>query len=123
MLLIDFAVDFKNEYLTDAPDYRAVTQSIFVDLFKRGEIIEDFRPNIYDPIEGTTIADAEVQRISRSTKLCDVIWETEDEEKVIITTTRPELICACGIVLVHPEDSRYSHLIGKEINLLSLIHI
>ena len=35
--------------------------------------------------------------------------ETEDGEKVIITTTRPELICACGIVLVHPEDSRYSH--------------
>ena len=70
-----------------------------------------------DPILGTTIADAEVQRISRSTKLCDIIWKTEDGENVIITTTRPELICACGIVLVHPEDSRYSHLIGKEIHL------
>ena len=114
---VGLSCSFENEYLTDSPEYRSVTQSIFVDLFKQGNIVEDLRPNIYDPVEGTTIADAEVQRISRSTKLCDVIWETEDGEKVIITTTRPELICACGIVLVHPEDSRYSHLIGKEINL------
>ena len=114
---VGLSCSFENEYLTDSPEYRSVSQSIFVDLFKQGNIVEDLRPNIYDPVEGTTIADAEVQRISRSTKLCDVVWKTEDEENVIITTTRPELICACGIVLVHPEDSRYSHLIGKEIHL------
>ena len=114
---VGLSCSFENEYLTDSPEYRAVSQSIFVDLFKQGNIIEDLRPNIYDPVEGTTIADAEVQRISRLTKLCDVLWETEDGEQVTITTTRPELICACGIVLVHPEDVRYSHLIGKEINL------
>ena len=114
---VGLSCSFENEYLTDSPEYRSVSQSIFVDLFKQGNIVEDLRPNIFDPVEGTTIADAEVQRISRSTKLCDVIWETEDGENVIITTTRPELICACGIVLVHPEDSRYSHLIGKEIHL------
>ena len=114
---VGLSCSFENEYLTDSPEYRAVSQSIFVDLFKQGNIIEDLRPNIYDPVEGTTIADAEVQRISRLTKLCDVLWQTEDGEQVTITTTRPELICACGIVLVHPEDVRYSHLIGKEINL------
>ena len=114
---VGLSCSFENEYLTDSPEYRSVSQSIFVDLFKQGNIVEDLRPNIYDPVEGTTIADAEVQRISRSTKLCDVIWETEDGDQVTITTTRPELICACGIVLVHPEDSRYTHLIGKEICL------
>ena len=114
---VGLSCSFENEYLTDSPEYRSVSQSIFVDLFKQGNIVEDLRPNIYDPVEGTTIADAEVQRISRSTKLCDVIWETEDGDQVTITTTRPELICACGIVLVHPEDSRYTHLIGKEIRL------
>ena len=50
-------------------------------------------------------------------KSTNIDWETEDGDQVIITTTRPELICACGIVLVHPEDSRYTHLIGKEIHL------
>ena len=58
---VGLSCDYANEYLTDAPDYRAVTQSIFVDLFRRGDIVEDLRPNIYDPVEGTTIADAEVQ--------------------------------------------------------------
>ena len=91
---VGLSCSFENEYLTDSPEYRSVSQSIFVDLFKQGNIVEDLRPNIYDPVEGTTIADAEVERISRLTKLCDVIWETEDGDQVIITTTRPELICA-----------------------------
>ena len=114
---VGLSCDFDNEYLTDAPDYRAVTQSIFVDLFKRGDIVEDLRPNIFDPVEGTTIAEAEVQRITRETLLCDVRWTTEDGEDVVISTTRPEMICACGVVVVHPDDERYAHLIGKRIHL------
>ena len=110
---------YDNEYLTDSPDYRAVTQSIFIDLFKRGDIVEELRPNLYDPVEGTTIAEAEVERLSRKTKLIDVRWsvEGEDHPLVIISTTRPELICACGIVIVHPDDKRYQNLVGKKLEL------
>jgi valyl-tRNA synthetase len=111
---------YDNEYLTDAPDYRAVTQSIFIDLFKRGDIVEELRPNLYDPVEGTTIAEAEVERLSRKTRLVDVRWSVTDDSNhapIIISTTRPELICACGIVLVHPEDSRYEQLVGKTLDL------
>ncbi len=110
---------YDNEYLTDAPDYRAVTQSIFIDLFKRGDIVEELRPNLYDPVEGTTIAEAEVERLSRKTKLIDVRWSVEggDHPFVIISTTRPELICACGIVIVHPDDKRYQNLVGKNLVL------
>jgi len=114
---VGLSCDFDKEYLTDSPEYRAVSQSIFVDLFKKGEIIEDLRPNIYDPVEGTTIADAEVQRVKRETKLCNIKWLTEDNEEITITTTRPEMICACGVVVVHPDDTRYTHLIGKKIEL------
>ena len=111
---------YDQEYLTDAPDYRSVTQSIFIDLFKKGAIVEELRPNLYDPVEGTTIAEAEVERLSRKTKLVDVRWSVTDDSNhnpVIISTTRPELICACGIVLVHPDDSRYQHLVGKSLDL------
>lgn len=114
---VGLSCDFSREYLTDAPDYRRVTQAIFTELFKRGEIVEDLRPNIYDPIEGTTIADAEVERQTRMSRLVDVRWRTTDGEEVVISTTRPELICACGIVVVHPNDERYSHLIGEELEL------
>ena len=111
---------YDKEYLTDAPDYRAVTQSIFIDLFKRGDIVEELRPNLYDPVEGTTIAEAEVERLPRKTQLMDVRWSVEgdpDHPPVIISTTRPELICACGIVIVHPDDKRYQHLVGKNLKL------
>ncbi len=111
---------YDQEYLTDAPDYRSVTQSIFIDLFKKGAIVEELRPNLYDPVEGTTIAEAEVERLSRKTNLVDVRWSVTGDSKhepVIISTTRPELICACGIVLVHPDDSRYQHLVGKSLDL------
>ena len=114
---VGLSCDYDNEYLTDSPNYRSVTQSIFIDLFKKGDIIEDLRPNIYDPIEGTTIADAEVQRISRETLLCDVIWETVEGSELLISTTRPELICACGVVMVHPDDERYKDLVGKRVKL------
>ena len=111
---VGLSMDYANEYLTDSPDYRKVTQAIFTELFKQGAIVEDLRPNIYDPVEGTTIADAEVQRLQRMTRLIDVKWQTEDGEELIISTTRPELICACGIVVVHPDDKRYQHLVGKK---------
>jgi len=114
---VGLSCDFDKEYLTDSNEYRGVSQSIFVDLFKRGDIVEDLRPNIYDPVEGTTIADAEVERLQRKTKLIDVRWTTEDGIDVVISTTRPELICACGIVVVHPDDERYQHLVGKQIHL------
>ena len=111
---VGLSCDFSREYHTDSPDYRAITQSIFREMLLKGVIIEDLRPNLYDPVEGTTIADAEVKRITRKTQLANVIWSTVDGEEIVISTTRPELICACGVVLVHPDDPRYTHLIGKE---------
>jgi valyl-tRNA synthetase len=80
------------------------------------------RPNIYDPVEGTTIADAEVERLQRRTKLIDVRWTCDDGTEIVISTTRPELICACGVVVVHPDDERYSHLVGKRIQLPMPVH-
>ena len=115
---VGLSCDFENEYQTDSPDYRAVTQSIFVDLFRRGEIVEALRPNLYDPVEGTTIAEAEVTRLQRRTRLLDVRWSPVDGgDDIIIATTRPELICACGVVIVHPDDQRYTHLVGSKLRL------
>ena len=88
-----------------------------MELFKQGTIVEDLRPNIYDPVEGTTIADAEVERLTRRTKLVDVKWTCDDGTELVISTTRPELICACGVVVVHPDDERYQHLVGKQVTL------
>lgn len=101
-------------YLTDSPEYRALTQSTFVDLYKKGLIYEDERINNWDPKLQTTIADSEIEYKEVPSTFNDVIWKVKGvKEEIIIATTRPELICSCGMVIFNPEDKRYKHLEGK----------
>ncbi|MFA5313791.1 MAG: class I tRNA ligase family protein, partial [Methanomassiliicoccales archaeon] len=36
-----------------------------------------------------------------------------EKERIEIATTRPELLCTCQILAVHPDDKKYAHLVGK----------
>ena len=106
--------DFKNYYRTDSEEYRKFTQSTFIELWKKGIIYLATRPNNYDWVSGTTIADAEIVYDEIATKLVYMRFFVKDtSDKIIIASTRPELLCACKTVIVHPEDSRYSELVGK----------
>ncbi|HUR61562.1 MAG TPA: class I tRNA ligase family protein, partial [Candidatus Thermoplasmatota archaeon] len=101
-------------YATDSPEYRAFSQACFLDLFAKGLIVEDLRPNAYDPKLGTAIADADIYYDERKTRFNHVKWQVKETgETVRISTTRPELICACRAVLVHPDNEATKHLIGK----------
>src|SRR5688500_8836464 len=103
-LSAEFAGD--HSYATDAPPYRAFSQACFLDLFEKGLIVEDLRPNAYDPKLGTAIADADIYYEDRKTRLNDVKWTVKETgETIVISTTRPELICACRAVLVHPDNA------------------
>ena len=59
-------------YLTDSDDYRALTQSTFIDLWKKGLVYEDKRLNNYCPGCRTTVADNEVDHIDLKTFLYHV---------------------------------------------------
>ena len=44
----------------------------------------------------------------------DIKWKIKETgEEIIIGTTRPELICTCGMVIFNPNDKKYKHLEGK----------
>ncbi len=106
--------DFEGHYRTDQEEYRKLTQSTFIALWKKGLIVEDTRPNNYCTDCGTTIADADVVYIDLPTTLNYVRFKVQETgEPLIIATTRPELLCSCQAVLVHPEDTRYNNLHGK----------
>ncbi len=101
-------------YNTDSPEYRSLTQKTFVDLYKKGLIYEDARINNWDPKLRTTIADSEIEYKDIESSFNDVRWKVKETgEEIIIGTTRPELICTCGMVIYNPEDERYRHLEGK----------
>ena len=106
----------KDHYRTDSEEYRALTQATFIELWKKGQIYLATRPNNYDWVSGTTIADAEITYMDIPTKLVYMKFSVKDsEKKIIIASTRPELLCACKIIIVNEEDKRYTNLVGKKI--------
>jgi len=106
--------NLKDVYNTDSEDYRTLTQTTFIDLWKKGLVYEDFRPSNFCPHCKTVIADAEIEYEELETKLYYVKFKVKETlEDLLIATTRPELLCACRAVLIHPEDERYKHLHGK----------
>jgi valyl-tRNA synthetase len=101
-------------YHTDSPEYRALTQATFIDLWKKGLIKEQERINNYCPGCRTTIADAEVTYKNVPSLFNDVKFTVKETgEEVVIGTTRPELICTCAMVIFNPKDKRYKRLDGK----------
>ena len=108
--------NFANYYRTDSEEYRSLTQATFIDLWNRGEVYLANRPNNYDWVSGTTIADAEITYEDIPTKLVYMKFKIQDTDKeIIIASTRPELLCACKTIIVNPEDERYTQYIGKNI--------
>jgi valyl-tRNA synthetase len=101
-------------YKTDSEEYRKLTQDTFIDLYRKGMIYEDVRINNWDTKLRTTIADSEIEYKEIPSTFNHVKWKVKETgEEIIIGTTRPELICACGMVIYNPEDERYQHLEGK----------
>lgn len=100
-------------YRTDSPEYRAITQATFIELWKKGLVYEDNRPNNWCTDCRTTIADAEIEYKDHDTELTCLNFEASGK-KLEIATTRPELLSACACILVHPTDSRYLGLHNKK---------
>ncbi|MEM3058633.1 MAG: valine--tRNA ligase [Methanomassiliicoccales archaeon] len=101
-------------YQTDAPYYRRITQISFLRMLKKGLVYKGTFPVNWCPRCITALADAEVEYESNKTFLNFIKFKIKDSDDfVIIATTRPELICTCQIVAVHPDDEKYKALIGK----------
>ena len=106
--------NFEEYYRTDSDEFRALTQSTFIELWKRELVYLANRPNNYCPDCGTTIADAEIIYEDIPTKLIYMNFKVrETNENIIIASTRPELLFACQSIIVNPDDERYLGLQGK----------
>jgi len=113
MMAVGLSGDYDRKYHTDHESYRKFTQSTFIELWRRGLVYETTRPNNYCQDCGTTIADAEVEYEDLPSSLAYVRFRVKETgENLVIATTRPELICACQLVIVNPTDERYKNLHG-----------
>lgn len=64
------------------------------------------------------LSDIEVEYEEHNGKLYHIFYPLSDGSgKLTVATTRPETYFGDTAVMVHPDDERYKHLIGKEVTL------
>lgn len=116
MQRMGYSQDWTREYVTMTPEYQEKTQTSFLQMYHEGLIYRDVHPVNWCPRCETAIAFAEVEYQENETFLNYLEFPaSSDEPGVLIATTRPELLAACVAVVVHPDDERYQHLIGKKV--------
>jgi valyl-tRNA synthetase len=101
-------------YQTDAPYYRRVTQISFLKMFRKGHVYKGTFPVNWCPRCLTALADAEVEYRDRDSTYNNIVFKVDETgEEIIIATTRPELLCTCQVVALHPTNPRAGDLVGK----------
>jgi len=107
--------DWTTEYKTMDPDYWRRTQLSFILLYKKGFIYQGTHPVNWCPSCETAIADAEVNYEPHQGLLHWIKFQLKEGGYLVIATTRPELIPACVMVAVNPEDERYKRYAGSKV--------
>ncbi|MBX3177645.1 MAG: valine--tRNA ligase [Candidatus Hydrogenedentes bacterium] len=111
---LGMSYDWEQEYATINEHSRRISQLSFLDLLEKGEIYQDEKPVMWDVDFQTAIAQAELEDKERPSAYNFLRFGVEGSEaKLVIATTRPELLPACVAVLVHPDDARYREFVGK----------
>ena len=110
---IALSVDWNIEYRTISDTSCKISQMSFLDLIQKGEIYRDSQPMLWDPVDQTALAQADIEDKEQTTFMNDIQFITDDGKPIIIATTRPELLPACVSVFFHPDDNRYKDLEGK----------
>ena len=92
---------------------------VFVQLYDEGLIYRGKRLVNWDPVLETSISDLEVISEDENGHLWHFKYPLADnpDEFMIVATTRPETMLGDTAVAVNPDDERYKHLVGKQIQL------
>jgi valyl-tRNA synthetase len=111
---LGLSVDWRYTYRTIDERSRRVFQLCFLHLYQKGLVYRANAPAIWCPECQTSIAQAELNDMERQTEFFTLAFRLEDGTALPIATTRPELLPACVAVFVHPQDGRYTSLIGQK---------
>ena len=127
------SVDWALEYHTISEEVRRLSQASFIDLYEKGHIERKLQPMLWDVVDQTAIAQAEVEDKELEGVFVDIRFEVApddssplageqqsasdawgvDKNSFVIGTTRPEMLPACVGIFYHPDDERYKHLKDK----------
>ncbi len=133
---LGLSVDWSMTYATIGALAQRISQRSFLGLLARGQAYQLQAPTLWDVDFQTAVAQAELEDRERLGAMHrvrftraggdsagdaqvgdagDAAWAGEpDAGDILIETTRPELIPACVALLAHPDDGRWSGLVGGE---------
>ncbi|MGR4875198.1 valine--tRNA ligase [Pseudoxanthomonas sp. LARHCG66] len=126
----------RSTFTMDEAASKAVIEA-FVRWHEQGLIYRGQRLVNWDPVLKTAISDLEVENVEEDGFLWSIAYRLEDgatydhidrdadgneimretRDYLVVATTRPETLLGDAAVMVHPEDERYAHLVGKKVKL------
>ncbi|MDP2761294.1 MAG: valine--tRNA ligase [Sideroxyarcus sp.] len=115
--------DWSRERFTMDPGLNKTVTETFVRLFNEGLIYRGKRLVNWDPKLHTAVSDLEVVQEEEDGFMWHIRYPLVEQDNVgglthlTVATTRPETMLGDVAVMVHPEDERYQHLIGKQVQL------
>jgi valyl-tRNA synthetase len=120
------SVDWSREYFTMDDKLSQTVTETFVRLYEQGLIYRGKRLVNWDPVLQSAVSDLEVESEEEDGNMWHIRYPFADGPQsvggemvagLVVATTRPETMLGDVAVMVHPEDERYQHLIGKQVTL------
>ncbi len=120
------SVDWSREYFTMDDKLSQTVTDTFVRLYQQGLIYRGKRLVHWDPVLMSAVSDLEVESAEEDGFLWHILYPFADGPQTVdgavavgltVATTRPETLLGDVAVMVHPEDRRYAHLIGRHVQL------
>ena len=115
--------DWSRERFTMDPGLNKIVTETFVRLYNEGLIYRGKRLVNWDPKLHTAVSDLEVVQEEEDGFMWHIRYPLAEKDAahglthLTVATTRPETMLGDVAVMVHPEDERYRHLIGKTVTL------
>ena len=106
--------DWERERFTMDEGCSKAVREVFVNLYNKGLIYKGNKIINWCPSCATALSDAEVEYSEQPGHFWHIRYKMKDSDRYInIATTRPETLLGDTAIAVHPEDERYTDLIGK----------
>ncbi|TAN26624.1 MAG: valine--tRNA ligase [Castellaniella sp.] len=113
--------DWSREYFTMDDNLSRGVVEVFVKLYEQGLIYRGKRLVNWDPVLGTAVSDLEVVSTEEDGHMWEIRYPltrpVNGLTHLVVATTRPETMLGDVAVMVHPEDERYAHLVGRTVTL------
>jgi valyl-tRNA synthetase len=110
--------DYDEERFTLDEGYVRAVLKVFVDLYDKGLIYRDNYMVNWDPGSRSAISDLEVEEREVTDTLYYVDYPlTSGHGALTVATVRPETMLADTAIAVHPDDERYTRLVGETAEL------